>query len=140
MIVVPFEIAHFHQLRLQPSQEWLGSAINTSTIEQMATGQSYTIFAGEKVAAIAGLMEHHKARAHAWALIDRAMGAQFTTLHRIVHRFVALAPYPRVETTVEIGFTAGHRWAKSLGFVVEAERMVAYDQAGNDHTLYRWVH
>lgn len=139
MIVVPFETAHFHQLRLQPSQEWLGDALSPDTLLQMTKGQAYTIYAGEKVAAVAGVLEYHPKRAHAWAIIDRDMGAKFTVLHRIVQRYLALAPYPRIETTVQCDFEAGHRWAKSLGFVVEAACMEAFDEFGNDHTLYRLV-
>jgi hypothetical protein len=140
MTVVPFELAHFHQLRLQPSQAWLGEALSEATLAQMAAHQSYTVLAGEKVAAIAGLLPHHEKRAHAWALIDRNLGAKFTTLHRIVKRYLSMmaANYPRIETTVQVDFPQGHRWAKTLGFVVEAPCMSKYDEQGRDHTLYRW--
>ena len=45
-------------------------------------------------------------------------------------------PYKRVEMHVDYEFKAGHRWAKMLGFKVDAPRMEHSGFYGNDETLY----
>ena len=41
--------------------------------------------------------------------------------------------------TVDCEFEQGHRWAKMLGFTMEAERMRAYRPDGGDVALYARV-
>ena len=47
--------------------------------------------------------------------------------------------FQRIEASVDVDFTAGHRWLRSLGFKCEAAMMQAFDPMGRTHSLYALV-
>jgi len=54
----------------------------------------------------------------------------------LVKRFLDGCYLHRIEMTVDCDFPQGHRWAKMLGFTMEAERMRGYRPDGGDCALY----
>ena len=44
--------------------------------------------------------------------------------------------YKRLEVSVFVEFKAAHRWARLLGFEVEAPLARCYDPSGRDYVLY----
>ena len=76
----------------------------------------------------------------AWAYISNAAAKErFLSVHRAVSRFLDMCYLQRIEMTVDCEFEEGHRWARMLGFNMEAERMVAYRPDGGDCSLYARV-
>tara|TARA_R110000803_G_scaffold58798_5_gene117050 strand:+ start:182 stop:601 length:420 start_codon:yes stop_codon:yes gene_type:complete len=138
MIFVPFEAGHLHQLKLQPAQAYLSSAV---TEEELGLEQhpSHTAMRGSEVLGCAGVIEQWEGRGTAWALIGETGPKDFITIHRAVKRFLDVCYFKRIELTVDCDFPAGHRWAKMLGFDMECERMVAYGPKEKDASLYSRV-
>jgi hypothetical protein len=74
-------------------------------------------------------------RAMALVLMSESAGRHFHKIHRAVNRFLDIAGFRRVEATVDVGFDAGDRWMKMLGFEFEG-LMRAYRPDGADMKLY----
>lgn len=86
--------------------------------------------------AAAGLLEYWPGRCEVWAVFDPACKPYFLQIHNAVKRFLRVVYVRRIEAIVETDFTAGHRWVKSLGFKMEAERLRSYTVDGLDVSLY----
>lgn len=84
----------------------------------------------------AGIVPIYKHRATAWALMGEDAGPYLRQITQKVRQALDVSPYPRIEMQVNYDFRAGHRWAKMLGFEVEAERMRKSGIYGHDETLY----
>lgn len=85
----------------------------------------------------AGVTLYWENRAEAWAIIDHTISRRyFLELHKKVKHFLDTVEIRRIELAVECDYVEGHRWAKALGFKLEAERLEAYGIAGTDHSLY----
>lgn len=97
---------------------------------------AFTLFNGDQVLATGGVMEYWPNRAEAWVFIDPHSRPHFLGLHNAVKRCLDVVPYRRIEATVDVGFPAGHRWIKLLGFQLEAERMRSFTIDGRDMALY----
>lgn len=138
MNIVPFHVGHYQRMALQPHQAWIGEHVPLADIQMLGRYQSFVGLDGDEVLAIGGLMELHRNRAHAWAMLSTDIGVRIAGLHKVALRMLRASLYPRIETTVQCDFEPARRWVEMLGFEVEAPRMVAYDEAGNDHALYRW--
>lgn len=97
---------------------------------------SISAWDGTRCVAAAGFIPLYPHRATAWALMGASAGKYMREITRHVRRALDEQPYKRVEMLVDYKFDAGHRWAKMLGFQVEAERMIASGFFGNDETMY----
>jgi hypothetical protein len=104
-----------------------------------ATGLGWTARVDGQVAACAGFLVQWPGRATAWALIGEIDNwrAWPAITRKVAAELDALEArgFWRIEATVRIGFAAGTRWLKALGF----ERrclLPAYDPAGNDVWLF----
>lgn len=138
---VPFEPGHLRALDVQEAQKAvLGSIEQDGYGEHLhSLGPAGTLMAAGVPVACAGLMMVGEHRAVAWAILARDCAPRMRALHRAVSRFLETCGVRRVETVVLCDFEAGHRWARMLGFKMEAERMEAYDAAGNAYALYARV-
>jgi len=72
----------------------------------------------------------------AWAFIGDIGPSTFLQVHRAVKQFLDECYVDRIEMTVDCDFPQGHRWARLLGFEMEAERMRRYTPDGRDCALY----
>lgn len=125
---------------LQAAQAYLGPGLSSATGAALAAGGPAFTATGEGGRPICciGLVEHWEGRALAWAVLGAGAGRHLVAITRAVRRFLALAPWRRIEAAVECGFAPGHRWARLLGFALEAERMTAWS-GERDFALYAHV-
>ena len=84
---------------------------------------------------IAGLAPQWENRALAWALISDAAGPHFRKFHGAVLRFLEASDFRRIEANVDVGFKAGERWMKLLGFKYEGY-LTAFRPDGADMLMY----
>lgn len=132
-----FTVDHYRRIIAQPAQAYIGEHVSQTDVENLL---DYEAFAGVapdgSVVGAAGLYPMWNGRAVCWALLGANAGPYFVQIHRAVLRFLKVQTHRRIECTVDCDFDAGHRWARMLGFQLEAERMQAFDAAGKDHALY----
>lgn len=140
MIVRPWVTGDTERLRMQPAQEYLGHIVDVRAdfTELSNHGLAWTAECDGEVIAFAGIEPQWQNRATSFALLSEAAGAHFPAIHKAVLRFLESVPYRRIEATVDVGFSAGHRWIRMLGFEVEGY-MRAYRPDGADMLLYARV-
>lgn len=97
---------------------------------------SLSAWDGVECIGVAGIMSLYKTRAVAWAFIGKNAAPHMVGITRKVKQVIEDYPAKRIEMLVNYEFLAGHRWAKMLGFKVEAERMRYSGIYGHDETLY----
>lgn len=100
---------------------------------------SYTAFIDDRIVACGGAVEYWKNRGEAWIIFGKTSRDKFILLQRAAKKFIQMCPLKRLEASITIGFEAGHRWIKSLGFELEAPLAKSYTQEGEDCALYSRV-
>jgi len=142
--IVRFKTEHAEYLLEQAGNKPL---LGVFTEEVMAYTESldhaYTgLLDGEPVLC-AGLVKKNDHCAEAWTILHQNKRDKFILIFNALKRFLQIAPYRRVEALIKCDFNNGHRWAKALGFKLEASRMYAYNADGSDSALYsrinKWV-
>ena len=136
MIVVPFEALHLERLKLQDAQMYLSNWVSPEQGLALESHPSYTAMENNVPLASAGIIPQWQGRAIAWAFLSNIGPSQFVGVHRAVKRFIDSCYTQRIEMTVDVDFPEAHRWAKMLGFKMEAERMEAYAPDGRACSLY----
>lgn len=141
MIFEPFRPEHLEQLTLQPAQAYLRAyaAQNVDAIRVAAGHPAYTGRVGDRVVACAGIIPVWDNRAAAWAWLGDTARHHLVPITRAIVRFLDMQPCRRVEISVDRDFVQAHRWARMLGFHLEAGRMRAYRPDGGDCSLYARV-
>ncbi len=86
-----------------------------------------------------GISNYWANRGEAWTLLDQNCKKNFLVLHKKVKSFLDNFPCRRIEAAVDVNFEPGHRWARLLGFKLEAPLLRAYTPDGRDHALYALV-
>jgi hypothetical protein len=137
MIVRPWKKGDTQRLALQQNQQYDPESLNEDTdfSDLAEQGLALTFEDGEEVLMIAGLVPQWTNRAIAWTLISKNAGRHFVEMHRYVENFLNNSEFRRIESMVDVGFVAGHRWMQMLGFEVEGY-MRAYQPSGADMVLY----
>jgi RimJ/RimL family protein N-acetyltransferase len=140
MIVRPWQLGDTDKLKLQPAQEYMSgwNILSADLTDLSEAGLAWTAEHDGVILGIAGLAPQWENRASAWALISDAAGPHFRKFHGAVSRFLVMSNYRRIEATVDVGFEAGHRWMKMLGFEHEG-LLRAYRPDGADMHLYARV-
>lgn len=139
MIVVPFKYTHLENLKLQDAQAYLSGWVTKEQGEALEKFPSYTAFIDGTPIVCAGIIKQWHGRAMAWSFISDVGTNNFMSVHRAVKRFLDGCYIQRIEMTVDRDFEPGHRWARALGFTMEAECMRAYSPGGGDCSLYARV-
>ena len=141
MIVEPFRPEHLAQMTLQPAQQYLRAyhAQNADAADVAARYAAYTGRVGRQIVVCAGVIPIWDGRAAGWAWLADAARLHLVSITRAVTRFLDVQPYRRVEISVDREFAEAHRWARMLGFDLEAGRMRAYRPDGGDCSLYARV-
>lgn len=140
MEFIPFKPEHLAALRLQAAQASLQPLLAKREYGTALAGpDTWTGLIDARVVGCAGILPQWPGRAIAWALLTRELTARhFLRVHHKVLD-VLLGAHRRgtrrIETTVDAGFDAGHRWARALGFAPEG-LMRGYSPEGRDHVLY----
>lgn len=138
--VMPFKIEHLADLAEQEATAYLRPFVREDALRALeGTPRAFTGRWDGRTVVVAGLVEHWKDRAEAFAFLSPMGAAALTAVHRAVKRFLGIQPYPRVEAVVDCDFHNGHQWVRMLGFRMEAERMRGFLPTGGDAALYALV-
>lgn len=135
--VVPFRAEHLMRLQQDPPRE------HPVTPEEAVALEAEFAFTGlvdGEPMACAGLVHIWPGRGLLWALLSVHSGPHMLQIHRAARRLLGVCDVRRIECTVDEGFEPGHRWARMLGFRLEAPRMANYRPCGGDSALYARVH
>jgi len=141
MEVVSFKAEHLMNIDLQEGQAYLSGFITPEQAQALEEEDwSYTGMIGDTPIACAGILPMWQGRGLAWAYIScNAAKQNFVAVHKSISRALQACYLQRIEMTVDCEFEPGHRWARLLGFELEAERMKAYRPDGGDCSLYARV-
>lgn len=147
MKVVRCQRKHLEALRATLQREQADAVedfADPGYIRWLLKGEAWALVDGEDVLAAAGVLPKWPGSVTGWALLSEgaAKPSRFLRLSREVRAFLGLLLRPgsveRIETPVRADFTAGHRWAKFLGFQEEGT-MRKFWPGGVDCTLYARV-
>jgi hypothetical protein len=141
MMPVPFKFEDFERMKLQPAQAYLSGYITEkrgAALEKLSSHGIAPAIDAQPIA-FAGIIGQWEGRAVAWAFLSQMATREFMGVHRCVKTFLNNCGVRRVEMTVDCDFEPAHRWARALGFVMEAERMSGYAPDGHDCALYARV-
>jgi len=136
MTVVPFKAAHFWSINVQPAQEYVRGRVTEHQIKQLESLNSFSCVDGDKVLCCFGWLEIYPTRATVWAYLDKDAGPHMVAMTRVAKRLLDGLVYRRIEIEVDCEFEAGHRWARMLGFRLEAERLRGLRMDGGDSAIY----
>jgi hypothetical protein len=141
MILEKFRPEHLAEIAVQPAQQYLRGYLdqNSDAAVTAAAHPSYTGRVDGQVIVCAGIVPIWDQRALAWAWLGARARFHLVSVTRAVARFLDVQPYRRVEISVDRDFAEAHRWARMLGFKLEAGRMRAYRPDGGDCSLYARV-
>lgn len=137
-----FKGEHLLRLDEQGATAYLRPYFRDESIKALEhSAFAYTAFSKEtnRVLGCGGVYEFWKDRGEAWAILSKNCRKEFIAIHNATKRFFDLCSIRRIEVTVDCNFNNAHRWARSLGFQMEAERMRAYHPNGTDCALYARV-
>jgi hypothetical protein len=139
MIVVPFKAEHYWALEPQEAQKHMRDYADKEGVKTIEQSNAYTILDGDRVIACYGWIDIYPTRALCWAYLSKHVGPHLTGVTKILHRILKVLPHKRLEMEVNCEFEQGHRWAKLLGFTMEAERLRGYRIDGGDSAIYARV-
>lgn len=136
MIVRAWEPGDTDNLVLQPNQDYMRQVVSEIDLKPLSDlGMTWSAVDDTGVRGIGGLHPQWDNRAIAWMLIGCDLKQHFIPLHRAVRKMLIRAPFRRIEATVDVGFTQGHRWMRMLGFEMEG-LLRAYRPDGGDQVMY----
>lgn len=138
--LIPFQTEHWQNLDEQEATAYCRDLVTPDQVRNLETQPySYSIQKNGRVLACAGVIEYWPGRAEAWAMMGNSSRKDFLAIHNAAKRFFEVCPIRRIEAIVELGFEEGHRWAKALGFELEAPCMSKYSVDGRDYAMYARV-
>ena len=136
MNVIPFKAEHFWAIEVQPAQAYVRNYVTPEAIATLEGHNSFTYVNKGKPLACFGWVPLYSHRASAWAYISKDAGPCFIEMTRIAKRLFKSLQFKRIEFEVDCEFEQGHRWARILGFKLEAERLRGYRMDGGDSAVY----
>ena len=139
MIVIPFKREHIAAMTLQKHQYGLDGYLTKAIFDDLESGSAFTALDGDEVLACSGVVEIYEGRGLAWAYISETVGNRMLYVTRKVRDYLDLTTCRRVEMDVDCDFEQAHRWAKMLGFELEATCRKAFTPSGKDCALYARV-
>jgi RimJ/RimL family protein N-acetyltransferase len=113
-----------------------GWNIMTADLSDLSeNGLAWTFDDRGVILGIAGLLPQWENRAIAWAVVSESAGSRFIKIHAAVCRFLQTSDFKRIEANIDIGFEAGERWMRMLGFEYEGY-LKAFRPDGQDMLMY----
>lgn len=139
--VLRFKAEHMAYMKEQEATAYLKKYTTPEQDKLLETALSNTIVSkiDGRVLFCGGVVEYWPGRGEAWAIFDQNVKKEFVYIHSAVKRFFDICPVKRIEAAVDVGFEAGHRWIKTLGFTLEAPILKSYRPEGTDVSLYARV-
>lgn len=136
MNVIPFRAEHFWALEPQAAQAHVRGYVTPDSIAALEGESSLTAMAGDRPMCCFGWFPTYPTKAVMWAILSKDIGPHLLSMTRIARSVLSSLPYKRMEMDVACEFEQGHRWARMLGFTLEAERLRHYRIDGGDSALY----
>lgn len=136
MKIVPFQLAHFYALKVQPAQAQALRFVTEDMVRKIVGTDAHSLIEGDEILACAGIIEIYPGRAAAWSFLSVNAGKRMVAITKAFKKHIWNSPIKRIEITVDSDFHNGHRLANILGFTLEAARMTAYSMPGGDCALY----
>lgn len=137
VIYRPCKQAHLGLIRPQPhDRALLSNYMHPDFKEILDTSFGISAWVDGKPVAAAGIIHMHSHCALGWAMLGAEAGPYLRNITKAVRKALDESYYPRIEMRVICDFEEGHRWAKLLGFTVEAPLMRSSGARGEDETLY----
>lgn len=135
--IVEFEFKHVKEIAARDSTGRISPYIDSGHFDGLIQSVwKYTaLFKGEAVFC-GGVMVYGKNRGEAWALFGNLPSSLFVTVHRKTAQFLKTCPLDRIEAVIDFEFFQGRKWAKMLGFKLEAPRLERYFENGRDGSLF----
>ena len=136
--VEPFEYWHMKALECLAPGDAAGFVFSELTAAQcryLQTQNSWTLLADTEPVACGGTMEMWPGRHQVWVYTTPTAGRCMVRISRLA-KLIIEPIVGRIESTVRADFKQGHRWAKMMGFEVEAPLMRGYSPRGEDHVGY----
>lgn len=127
---------HLVALKASGAVGRLGELVGDRFVKLADFPQSWAAVSGERVIAVAGVLDYWPGRGEMWAIFNKPTPLEFFQIHRAAKRFIECLPHKRLEATVECDFKAGHRWIQQLGFHLEAEKLKFYGIGGVHMSMY----
>lgn len=134
--IVPLKKEHLERLYLQEAQRHMIRMLSDDYGMALEETQALTLLQGDRPLACVGIVYRWEGCAAVWSLLSENIGSAFVRFHRRLLAELDAAPYRRVEMTVKCFHPEGHRWARMLGFEMEAPCMRAYCIDGEPCALY----
>jgi len=137
--IAPYQPDHLARLRIQHNQAVMHELLAQPDYAQAIAAADLT-FTGLRdgvVVGCAGVFPQWPGRGLAWALVGSLNPRDWVQVTRAaLHLFETAHArgYWRIETTVDVSFGAGIRWALMLGFKTEG-LMRRYTPQGRDHLM-----
>ena len=91
------------------------------------------------VLGIAGIMPKWEGSGVAWAWLAKGWRKHARAITEEIKRTLAESEVKRIETAVRVDFSAGHRWAKMLGFELEVSAARKWGPDGETYSIYSMV-
>lgn len=140
MKIISFRAEHLEDIKLQGAQTYLSDWVTRDQGLALEALQSSTAVEDDgTIIAAAGLVPQWKNRAVAWAFLSDTGPHNFMKVHRLVMKAMDESGFKRIELTADCDHPNAHRWAKLMGFRLEADRMEAYLPDGRSCSLYARV-
>lgn len=143
---VAYKAEHLAALDLQAGQARIGPYLAHDYAQALESAQHMHTFTGihdGRVIVIAGLIDTHPGTAVAWVLLGKGAGKHFLAIHRGAKRCLDHFQSHgrlRIELDADLDVSAEYdtipRWAKMLGFELEAPRMRKFRPDGGDCAKY----
>ncbi len=131
--VVPFRRWHYAWLaQANPTADGGSFTPVEHILTQLESQNSWTGVLDGNPIACAGTIQQWPGRHQAWAYLGKNSGPHMVWITKQVLAHVERVK-GRVEFTVRSDFPIGQRWAKLLGFRIEAPCLVQYGPQGEDH-------
>ena len=137
MKIIPFKAEHLEEIKLQGAQAYLSDWVTQDQGKALEALRSCSAVDDDGVIiAAAGLVPQWKDRAVAWAFLSDTGPTNFMKIHKAIMREMVDSGFRRIEITADCDHPNAHRWAKLMGFKLEAECMEAYLPDGRSSSLY----
>lgn len=137
---IPYKAEHIKKLKIQVAQAWMEKHLTMEGLRSLEGEWSSTVLRDGVPIVCGGAIPIWEGRAMLWSFVNGDLTPKdFRALHYLVKGFVNDLPFNRIEMYVDCGFDAGHRWARALGFELEADRMRSFQIEGADSALYARV-
>lgn len=133
--VVPFRAWHMGWVQDAGAAVGGEGGLTAEVLLSLERQNSWTAVVDGEPIACGGTMLQWPGRHIAWAYLNMSTGPHMRFVTRAVQEGLATV-YGRIELTVRSDFEKGHRWARLLGFEVEAPVLKAFGPLGEDHVGY----